>query len=280
MKNNKMCGSDKFFTDIENLVVEYINAEKFSPEEFSDILFAFSVRGNLSEKLKNLFNNYIEKNIDRFISYHAMHNLFYYFMFIDLINMDICLKLISAYEENRAKLPLVYYRAFKLFDYYLSNCANKEKLLPLAIRLREKFYYAEQIYDFVKYERVYGESEEIQIFDDILKVRLFKEPITCLVKNNLLIIHFCFPQYNMGINVWADRNLVPKTNGPKRLNQLHLLHSKLLKMKNWEILDLVWDDYTNLGDQIKKDEFIHNWYENTKILQHNKGICNIKPKFI
>ena len=275
-----MAGSDNFFSAIEDLVIELTSKSKFSPEEFSDITYAFSVRGNLSEKMKSFFNSYIEKNADKFKSYHTMHNLFYYFMFVDFINIPVLEKMVSYYENNPAKLPLVYYRPFKLFDFYLTNCAEAEKTAILGFRLREKFYYAEQLYDFVKYEKVYGETDEVRILHDILRVRLLKEPITCLVKNNLLIMHFTFPQYKIGINVWTERNYVPKTNDKTRINEQCLLHSKLLKMKQWDVLDLTWDELLNLGDQLKKDEFLHNWYENAKISQHKKGVCNIKPKFV
>ena len=275
-----MVGSDNFFASLEDLVIELADKSKFSQEEFSDIAFAYSVRGKLSEKMKYFFNSYIEKNAENFKSYHTMHNLFYYFMFTDYMNLPVFEKLVSNYENIPAKLPLVYYRPFKLFDYYLTNCAESEKTIMMAIRLREKFYYAEQLYDFVKYERVYGETDEVKILHDILRVRLLKEPITCLVKNNLLIIHFTFPQYKIGINIWSERNYVPKTNEKIRINEQCLLHSKFLKMKQWEILDITWDEFLNLGDQLKKDEFLHNWYENAKISQHKKGVCNIKPKFV
>lgn len=275
-----MSGSDNFFTALEDLIIEYTNKSKFSPEEFSDIVYAYSVRGNLSEKMKTFFNSYIEKNAESFKSYHTMYNLFYHFMFTDYSNYSVFEKLVSNYDNVQEKLPLVYYRAFKLFDNYISSIAKDEQTFMLAVRLREKFYYAEQLYDFVKYEKIYGESDEIGFMHDILKYRLLKEPITCLVKKNLIITHFTFPQYKIGINVWSERHYVPKTNGKIRLNEHCLLHSKFLKMKEWDILDITWDEFLNLGDQNKKDEFLHNWYENAKISQHKKGLCNIKPKFV
>ncbi len=280
MKYNKMSGSDNFFNAFEDLIIEYAESNKFSPEEFSDIIFAYSVRGNLSDKLKVYFISYIEKSVSKLNSYHTMHNLFYFFMFTDYINIPVIKNIITNYEAISDKLPLVYYRAFKLFDYYLTSWSGAEETLPLAVRLREKFYYAEQLYDFVKYERTYGESDEIAIMNDIFKTRLMKEPITCIVKNNLFINHFSFPQYKIGINIWNERHYVPRTNGNIRLNELCLLHSKFLKMKSWDILDIIWDEFLNVGDQLKKDEFLHNWYENAKISQHKKGICNIKPKYV
>ena len=68
----------------------------------------------------------------------------------------------------------------------MANCSEKEALILLCYSLRDKFYYAEQLYDYVKYERVYENSAEIQTFKDILTLRLIKDPITCLVKNNLI----------------------------------------------------------------------------------------------
>lgn len=275
-----MSGSDNFFIALEDTVIEMTNKGSFSTEEFSDIAFAYSIRGNTSDKMKAFFNSFIEKNAQNFKTYHSMHNIFYYFMFVDYINIPVLEKIVSNYENITSKLPLVYYRPFRLFDYYLSNCPVADKTTIFGVRLREKFYYAEQLYDFIKYERVYGESEEVRILHDIFKVRLMKEPITCLVKNNLLIMHLNFPQYKIGVNVWGERDYVPKTNGKIRINEQRLLHSKLLKMKKWDILDITWEDFINLGDQLKKDEFLHNWYENAKISQHKKGICNIKPKFV
>lgn len=280
MKYNLMCGSDKFFSDIEDTVIEFTNKNQFSFEEFSDIAYAFSIRGNLSDKMKKFFNQYIEKNINKCTTYHSMHNIMYYFMFTDYINVKIFQTLVQNYLKVKAKLPLVYYRAFKLFDFYIANCAEKEKLIHDSYDLREKFYYAEQLYDYVKYEKVYENSDEIKIFNDIMRLRLIKDPITCLVKNNLLMIHFCFPEFNIGINIWNEKHLVPNVNGNARINEQHLLHSKLLKMKNWEILDLNWEEFVKIGDQLKKDEFVHNWIETAKISQHKKGVCNIIPKFV
>lgn len=276
-----MTGSDKFFSEIEDTIIELSNKNEFSPEEFSDICYAYSIRGNLSEKMKKFFNNFIEKNPKKFVTYHSMHNLFYYFMFTDYLNQKVFEILIDNYLKINAKLPLVYYRSFKLFDSYISDGPEAEKLLPLAYQLREKFYYAEQLYDYVKYERIYEESDEIKTMKDILELRMIKDPITCLVKNNLTIIHFCFPEFKIGINVWNEKHLVPNTSGEKpRINEQHLLHGKLLRMKNWEIMDLNWEEFTNMGEQLKKDEFLHNWFENAKISQHKKGICNILPKFV
>jgi len=275
-----MSGGDNFFTALEEIVIEMANKGSFSTDEFSDIVFAYSVRGNTSEKMKSFFNSFIEKNAENFKSYHSMHNIFYYFMFVDYINIPVLEKIVSNFENISAKLPLVYYRPFRLFDFYLSNCPEAEKTTIFGFRLREKFYYAEQLYDYIKYERVYGECDEVRILYDIFKVRLMKEPINCLVKNNLLIMHLNFPQYKIGVNVWGERDYVPKTNGKIRINEERLLHSKLLKMKKWDILDITWEEFLNLGDQLKKDEYLHNWYENAKISQHKKGICNIKPKFV
>jgi len=280
MKYNLMCGSDKFFSDIEDIVIEFTNKNQFSLEEFTDIAYAYSIRGSLSEKMKKFFNGYIEKNQNKFITYHTLHNLFYYFMFTDYINVKLFEKLIDTYLKIDSKLPVVYYRAFKLFDFYMANCSEKEALILLCYSLRDKFYYAEQLYDYVKYERVYENSAEIQTFKDILTLRLIKDPITCLVKNNLIIVHFCFPEFKIGINLWNEKHLVPNVKDKMRINEHHLLHSKLLRMKNWEILDLNWEEFVKMGDQLKKDEYIHNWFENAKISQHKKGVCNITPKYI
>ena len=46
MKENKMCGSDKFFDEMKSLVIRDIENFKFSFQQLTDIIYAYSIRGS------------------------------------------------------------------------------------------------------------------------------------------------------------------------------------------------------------------------------------------
>ena len=110
--------------------------------------------------------------------------------------------------------------------------------------------------------------------------RLVLFPVSNMMIDNMFVIHNCWENRRMGINIWLNRDIVTKPNGPNRLNRQCLLHSKMLKYDGWEILDLVWEDFLNLGNQVARDKFLHEWFHSTSIKQEKKGIFEINPKFV
>ena len=84
----------------------------------------------------------------------------------------------------------------------------------------------------------------------------------------------------MGINLWLNRDQIPKVNGANRINRQCHLHSKLLKYQGWEILDVIWEDFMSLGTQEKRDKFLYDWYHSTSLIQEKKGIVKLNPKFV
>ena len=91
------------------------------------------------------------------------------------------------------------------------------------------------------------------------------------------MINYCFEPRKIGINLILDNQLVPKTNRP---NKKYSIHKNILKLDNWEILEITWQDYYKLGDQIARDKYIHEWWFATSVKQEKKGIFRINPKIV
>jgi len=284
MKNGKMCGSDKFFDEMEPAVINHIETSKYSFQEFSDIMYAYSARGSGSDKLNNLFAKKISQDLDKANNYHTIHNIVWYLLFKENKDLSIWSKLLKQYNKLEGRLPIYYYRPFKLAGYYLDNAfseAEQEKIgFQEIFEFKDRFYDPEQIYDYIKYEHLAEKHPEYGNFKGLLNARLFLFPLNHVVFDNMFLVHYSWEHQKMGINLWLERDKVPKVNGANRVNSQNLLHSKFLKYRGWEILDVVWEDYMNLGNQNIRDKFIHDWYYSTLASQEKKGIVKVNPKFV
>ena len=271
MKDNKMAGSDKLFNELEPHIMSNLNI--FNLDQFSDILYSYSIRGSGSENLYNVFNKHLLENIHKFKNFRSMHNIIWYLLFTENKEEFVWESVIKTCDKIEGKLPILYYQPFKLASYYL------EYLFPhLNLFLfKDRFYDSEQIYDYVKYERLFEKYYEYLTFKAHLNSRHLIFPLTNFVINNSLMINYCFEPRKMGINLILDNQLVPKTNRP---NKKYSVHKNILKHDNWEILEITWQDYFNLGDQNARDKFIHNWFYETSLKQEKKGVFRINPKYV
>jgi hypothetical protein len=186
--------------------------------------------------------------------------------------------------ENRPSI--YYYRPFKLLGYYLDNLMESDPKFQEQIdtmlywEFKDRFFDPEQVYDYVKYEHLEHKYPEYQNMKTIFSNRMFMYPLCHVIYENMFIVHYAFEPRKLGINLWLPRDEVPKPKGKIRINKLHLLHSKLLKMKGWEILDLPFTEYFNIGNQDERDKFIYDWYQTKSIEQEKKGICKLNLKYV
>jgi hypothetical protein len=285
MKENKMCGSDKFFDEMEPIIEKHIENFKLSFGELSDIIYAYSIRGSGSEKFWKILNQKINENLEQANTYQILHNIFWHFLFIENKNLEQWRVVLKKFNEIEGRPPIYYYRPFKIAGYFLQNAFPEDKLANALgdenlVDFFDRFYDPEQVYDYVKYENLFFKHSEYSNFRDMLNARLFLFPVPFMVLENTFIIHMCWENRKIGINIWLERHLVPKTNGPRRVNKQHLVHSKMLKYQGWEILDLTWDDFMNISGQIERDKFLHNWVLSTSKEQEKKGVFILNPNMI
>jgi hypothetical protein len=241
------------------------------------------VRGSGSEKLLTLFNRKLNEDISQANNYHTIHNIFWYFLFIENKNSEQWNKILERFNLIPEKVPIHYYRPFKLAAHYLQynlNETERSKINAEAVEeFMDRFYDPEQIYDYVKMEKNVHKHKEFSSMKAMINGRLVLFPVSHLVIQNLFIVHFAWENRKMGINVWLERDQISKTS-PVRINKQCYLHSKLLKNEGWEILDIVWEDFVNLGGQNERDKFIWDWYTKTSKIQEERGFVKLNPQFI
>jgi hypothetical protein len=283
MKAGKMSGSDKFYDEMEQIVLYHLENYKYSFQQFSDILYAYSVRASGSEKLYKVFDKKLNEDIEKANNYHTLHNIVWHLLFTENKNVDLWRNLMQRYNSLEGRLPIYYYRPFKIAAFFMENAFTESELDKLnrqeLFDFKDRFYDPEQIYDYVKYEKTQFKNQEYGNFKGMLNGRLMIFPLAHATYENMFIVHNCWEHQKMGINLWIDRDKIPKTN-PVRINRQCYLHSKMLKLQGWEILDVIWEDFLNLGNQAVRDKFLHDWYYSTYEKQASKGIAKMDPKFV
>lgn len=272
MNNNKTAGSESFFESMENVIEKQIKSYSF--EQLSDIIYAYGVRNSGSQKIKDLYLENIKNHLKNGISnYKTLANIAYYLLFNDIKDKELWQDLLNCYEKIPERLPIHYYKPFRLAAFYL------EKVIPdlELVHLKDRFFDPEQVYDVNKLETVLKELPEYKNIMNIINNRLFLAPLQFYCFDNALMLHVAFINRKIGINFYLDRDMIPKTN---KISQLRLLDSKIFKLLGWEILDISYNDYFNIGDQAQRDKFIHEWYTKSSLSQEQNKVFKINPKFV
>jgi hypothetical protein len=226
----------------------------------------------------------LNEDIDKANNYHILHNITWHYLFTENKNLEQWSALFKKFNQIEGRLPIFYYRPFKIAAYYLENAFKIEELVSKIgeenyYDFKDRFYDPEQIYDYVKYEKLFDKYPEFASLKAMLNGRLILFPVSHLVLENMFIVHNSWEHKKMGINVWLERDLVPKSS-PPRVNRQALVHSKILKYDGWEILDVNWEEFMNLGGQNQRDKFLHEWYYATCKKQEEKGIFKMNNKFV
>ena len=267
IRDNKMSGSDKFFNEMEELVIK--NLDKFNHDEFGEVIYAYSVRDQGTPEFHKLVVSKIKENMPQYTTYKQMSNIAWYLLFTDMKDKDFWQYFISQFETIQGKLPLLYYRPFKIIAYLLETFFP-ENTIDL-FEFKDRFYYAEQYYIYAKNEKFFDQDKRYAHFRSLIVNRMGLMPMDSTCFDNLFLLNLYWETKRMGINIFFERDYVPKSE-PIRLNGHAKMHSKMMSLNEWIILDLAWDDYVNIGNQDQRDQFIQNWYDKTSEIQIKKGI--------
>ncbi len=284
MKDNKMAGSDKFFVEMESLVIRDLEGFKLSFQQFTDILYAYSVRGSGSEKLYNLFNKKLNEDFTKANNYHSLFNICWYYLFTENKSLDQWSVILKQFNQIEERVPIYYYRPFKIASFYLKNAFKKEdldnKLGDMVYDdFIDRFYDPEQIYDYVKHEKFFDKHPEYTALKAMINGRMVLFPVPHMVFDNCFMIHLCWENRKIGINVWLSRDTVPKSN-PLRVNKVGLVNSQMMRLQGWEILDVVWEDFMNMNGQLERDRFIFDWFAAASKRQEKNGVFKLNIKIV
>lgn len=295
MRKGKMAGSDNFIYTI----LKFINSklENFIINDIDDVFYEnsidyliefvyassarkldFDVEGNLLQNRTNLQEiqnnllNLIKKNINKITNYRQLSLIFYHIMFtknkdIDLINM-----LLDKCNKINGVLSVRYYSGFKYFDYYLRNSPDLKNIYNYdnLIEFRDRFFYAEQIYNVYKYENYYkNDLRAISVYYSISK-RLNYITTFSVCYENLFIIPYVIENRKIAIFIYFNKDYLPNTNkvSPKAMLNYEIMSYN----KDWEVLKFTWEEYLKLGPVEIRDKKIFDMIEDLTDKQTNKGI--------
>jgi len=265
MRDGKMAGGDKFFNEMEPVILK--NLDKMNMDDFSNVIYAYSVRNQGSEEFNKIVLNKITNEMKSYSTWHVLFNVAWYLLFTTNKDFTLWQSFVDQVFTIEGKMPLVYYRPFKIAAYYIEfNITNID-----LFDYKDRFFYAEQYYNYTKGEKFFLMDDRFIHFKTLLNVKLGLYPMISTCFNNLFIINFYWETRKIGINLHLDRDYVPKSD-PIRINEHARMHSKMLKLNDWIILDLTWDEYMNIGNQDKRDEFIQNWFTKSCKEQKDRGV--------
>ena len=81
MKDNIVCGSDKFFHEIEPYILKNLN--KFSHDDFLNIVYSYYLRGQTSKEFEEAVLQKIKNDIPEYNTYGMLFTLTYYLLFTE-----------------------------------------------------------------------------------------------------------------------------------------------------------------------------------------------------
>jgi hypothetical protein len=197
--------------------------------------------------------------------------------------LDQWRELLKKFNELEGRLPIYYYRPFKIAEYFISKGFTREQWHIIGednlYDFKDRFWDPEQIYDYVKYEKLFHQDTEYSNLKAMVNGRLILFPLTHFVYKNLFMMHLCFEKRKIGVNMWIDRHKISKSS-PVRVNQQCYVHSKMLKYEGWEVLDIIYEDFVNMGTQQDRDKFLHDWYHTASRKQEQKGVFKLDIQFV
>ena len=94
------------------------------------------------------------------------------------------------------------------------------------------------------------------------------DPAVFYTYENSLQIHFAFPDMKIGIMVHLDKDMVP---GTMRINQSRLIPGKIMRKFGWEILDLTYKEFVEMGNKPALN-YLKEWLELASDIQAEGGV--------
>jgi hypothetical protein len=263
-------GKDKTFVQLEPFVIQKMS--EFQLREFSYVVYAYGNRGQGNPELHQCFMNRINEDVEK-MDYPTLFNILYYLMFRDIKDEDLWKRIMKRTIEIPEILPILYYRPFKMSKFFLKHHFPEWDLIDY----QDKFWWSERYFNAVQLETNYEKCEEYNTFKSFINVNLQIMPAMFLTLHNLITVNFGFKDLKIGINLHLDRNMIP---GTERVNGMSLLPGKLLRYEGWELLDLYYNEFYEMG-KYSAINLLREWFKVARDNQIDKGIIpKSLPKYV
>eukprot|EP00826_Nyctotherus_ovalis_P055165 TRINITY_DN7310_c0_g1_i7.p1 TRINITY_DN7310_c0_g1~~TRINITY_DN7310_c0_g1_i7.p1 ORF type:complete len:755 (+),score=208.02 TRINITY_DN7310_c0_g1_i7:73-2337(+) len=247
--NGALWGRDKTFEQLEPLFMS--KADQLNHWQVSRCAYTFAARKHNSEPLFQYLDQRLQKELCN-MHYGSLHNVAYYLLMREVSDEQFWKDFVNRVLAIPEVLPLIYYYPFKLCWQYLEGFKPEWDVSMLG----QKLWWGERLKVAVVLEEDLFKHEEYSNF-----IRTFSslrlDPAMFYTYQNTFQVHLAFPEMKVGIMIHLDKDMVPET---MRVNQSKLIPGRILKHQNWEILDISYKEFVEMG---KKNalKYLKEWLE-------------------
>lgn len=191
-KNNLTFGKDQTYYNLEAALLRCKGGlDGLNDRDFSHVAYAFGVRAVGNPDFLKLIDARIEKiGSTGEADYPTLFNLMYYMLFRESADKQLWKKLIKCTVNNKAIMPLIYYRPFKCAYVYLNGKFPELNKNEDFIDLQHKFFYAERYFNVIPLEENYSFSEEHLKFKAFLNTQCYLFPQLYVATRNLFVLQY------------------------------------------------------------------------------------------
>ena len=222
------------------------------------MLYAYSIRSVGNPELYKAFEQRLLQLIadGEVFDYPTLFNVIYFMLFRENNNETIWRTIVDQTVDNDDTLPLTYYKPFKYSRFFLEAKFPDWDLSDYI----DKFWYAERYFNQVQHDDLATSDFRYQELKAFLNQKCLVFPIVFMTQHNLFNLHYVFYEQKIAINFHLTKVCPPFT---KRPSELQKMASRLLKYKDWEILDLSEQEFNNWTAQ-EKVENVKGWLTEAK----------------
>ena len=234
-------------------------------KSLSHVIHTYGFREQGSPYLHKKFLQRISENEEK-LDHHTVSNLLYYLMFTDNTDEEIWIKMVQQTLDNKNKIPVPNYTAFKMSRYYMQH-----HFPSLDIRdYYDKFFYPERFFNTQSQEDKMEMLPSFKQFTKYLVNRFFIYPVSFVPFHNCFILRSCFMDQKVAVNFYQMDELIPAEG---RINAKSKLDGKIMGYEGWEVLNIGQIEYDNMQTK-ERDEFFTAWFNKAKERQKKKGIIS------
>jgi len=258
--DNRLFGSDKTFALLEPIFLA--NAPKMNHLQISRAAYTFAARKHVSPKLYEYIDKRLMEDTSK-MSYDSLQWVAYYLLILEHKNEDLWKSFIQRTINIPKPLPIIYYNPFKLCMFYLLHAKPQWEI----DFFNQKLWWAERLKVAGVKENVFFDHEEYQNFLRILSTFKLEQTVFYTFENTFQV-HYAYPEMKIGIMLYLDKDMVP---GTMRINESRLIPSKVLKLQGWEILDISYTQFIEMGRD-NAIKYLKEWLTLASDIQVEKGI--------
>jgi hypothetical protein len=124
----------------------------------------------------------------------------------------------------------------------------------------DRFWYAEQYFNQVALDNYVASDRRYFEMKCFLNQKCLVYPIVFMTQENLFNLHYVFYEHKIAINYHVESKCLPFT---KNASEMQKLCAKMMRLQDWEVLDLSEKEFRDWKTQEKVDN-VKGWLKEAK----------------